>query len=143
MVIGEFADKIKSRRLFHQHFMISFIIWKSFEQLFWTYGLGLCFFGKRKLAQKLMLVKLTVGGPPRYYISLWFKNIFFKAPKVFFWCIWSRLLFLSTFRRSWFCCLAFVPKKYQFVFRWPIITWSYHFFRGNMAQSSLSEVVQK
>ena len=42
-----------SRCQFHQHFMSSFFIQKSFEQFFCTYILGLYFFGKRKLAQKL------------------------------------------------------------------------------------------
>ena len=40
---------------FHQHFMSSFFVGKSFEQLFCTYNLGLYLFGARKSAQKLLV----------------------------------------------------------------------------------------
>ena len=43
------------RYQFHQHFTSSFFIRKSFKQLFCTYGLGLYFFGKRKLVQMLLV----------------------------------------------------------------------------------------
>ena len=48
--VGEIGFR---RCQFHQHFTSSFFVQKSFEQLFCTYGLGLYFFGQRKLAQKL------------------------------------------------------------------------------------------
>ena len=57
---------------FHQLFMSSFFKWKSFEQLFCTYLLGLYFLAKgngAKAAQK-KLVKLTLGNSFRLNILI-------------------------------------------------------------------------
>ena len=52
---------------FHQHFTSSFLLQKSFEQLFCTYGLGLYFFGTRKWAQMLN-IKCWWNWPLRRFL---------------------------------------------------------------------------
>ena len=59
---GTSALKTLTRGQFHQHFMSSFFVWKSFEQLFCTYVLGLYIFVERKLEQ-MLLVKCWWNWP--------------------------------------------------------------------------------
>ena len=49
------AGEIYSWCQFHQHFTCAFFVRKSFKAAFLQISLGLIFFGKRKLAQKLLV----------------------------------------------------------------------------------------
>ena len=92
---GFFNCLFLSRCQFHQHFMRSFFVQKSFEQLFCTYGLGLYFFGERKLAQKL-LVKCWWNWPKDTTLPLIFQNMKVQSE-------------LSLFRFHW--CLFCLPLR--------------------------------
>ena len=81
---------------FHQHFTSSIFIWKSIEQLFCTYHLGLYFFGARKLARrkeigakaarKMLVILTTIGCvPTENFQTISSINLFFQLELLFWW----------------------------------------------------------